>query len=292
MTEEKHIKIACEGGGIKVLAQLFSLHTLSLNGYIFDELAGTSAGSIITALLAYGYGFNDIYEIFGTKLEFSRFKDYGPAAWAKGALCKGNYLENSMAKLLGDAIFSEIKTPLHIMATNVTKKKGEFFDHQTSPDMNVALAVRLSCSIPGYYVTKRHNRFKFWDGSFCANLPLEAFDNSENVIGILLKTADEDSPTTFWETFLIIPALIDIYFKELESRYIPKDKWKDILVINTGNVSTVDFSLNCDDLRKLAEAGVNGAVEFLVNKRGFVKENVIIPDVGRAINLLGTNLNE
>ena len=46
--------IVCEGGGVKGIALLGAIYYLQEQGYTFEHYAGTSAGAIVTSLLAVG----------------------------------------------------------------------------------------------------------------------------------------------------------------------------------------------------------------------------------------------
>ena len=47
--------IVCEGGGVKGIALLGAIYYLEEKGYTFQNFAGTSAGAIVSSLLAVGY---------------------------------------------------------------------------------------------------------------------------------------------------------------------------------------------------------------------------------------------
>ena len=49
------VSLIIEGGGVRVLAALAALHVLERNGYTPAAFAGTSAGGLMSAMLAYGY---------------------------------------------------------------------------------------------------------------------------------------------------------------------------------------------------------------------------------------------
>ena len=60
------IGIAFGGGGTRGLAHIGVLKAFEENGIEFDEVAGTSAGSIIGALYAYGLNSQEIYNFAKT----------------------------------------------------------------------------------------------------------------------------------------------------------------------------------------------------------------------------------
>ena len=78
-----------EGGGGRgfaypeCLQQLQSSFTKSEHGYEVDEYVGTSAGSIVAALLAAGYSVAELREVMQT-IDFSAFN--ADAAWLMGGV--------------------------------------------------------------------------------------------------------------------------------------------------------------------------------------------------------------
>ena len=58
------IGLALSGGGIRGAAHVGAIKALEENGIKIDAVAGTSAGSIVTALYAMGYTTYEMYKLF------------------------------------------------------------------------------------------------------------------------------------------------------------------------------------------------------------------------------------
>ena len=65
--------LVCKGGGVKGIALVCAISHLEQQGYEWNNLAGTSAGSMVAALLAVGYNSKEIKEIL-YEVDFSNFK--------------------------------------------------------------------------------------------------------------------------------------------------------------------------------------------------------------------------
>ena len=65
--------LVCKGGGVKGIALVGAISYLEKQGYEWNNLAGTSAGSIVASLLAVGYNSSEIKEIL-YELDFNKFK--------------------------------------------------------------------------------------------------------------------------------------------------------------------------------------------------------------------------
>ncbi len=99
-----------EGGGVKGIGLVGAVAVAEERGYQWVNIAGTSAGAIVAALLAAGYSAVEMREIM-EELDYNRFKDtslldrvplVGPAAsliFEKG-IYEGKFFENWMRGLL------------------------------------------------------------------------------------------------------------------------------------------------------------------------------------------------
>ena len=65
-----------EGGGVKGIGLVGAVAATEALGYEFINVAGTSAGAIVAALVAAGYRASELREIM-QDLDYSRFKDPG-----------------------------------------------------------------------------------------------------------------------------------------------------------------------------------------------------------------------
>jgi NTE family protein len=82
----------------------------------------------------------------------------------------------------------------YCIGTNLTRQRAEVFSYQTTPNMPLALAVRISCAIPLFYEpvlldsagnemqvpVKSRNYQVYADGGILANYPINLFDTCAN----------------------------------------------------------------------------------------------------------------
>jgi NTE family protein len=71
---EKPVDLVFEGGGVKGIGLVGAYDVLEKGGYRPVNVAGTSAGAIVAALVAAGYSANELYEKM-VKLDFREFRD-------------------------------------------------------------------------------------------------------------------------------------------------------------------------------------------------------------------------
>lgn len=211
-----------QGGGCKALAFVGAYKEALNRGVFFSEVAGTSAGSIISALIAAG-ATPDYLEQAIMETDFSSFsKDPIPNTtpnnhnWSKfflsispakkhrliaqfmthfGIYSSGEiekWIEGHLRTLLGFKSnrvvkFEDLYLPLHVVAAQLGKDEPTIWSTSATPEFSVARAVRCSCTIPVYFQPVEN---KYVDGGIVSNLPSFALNggHSRNFEKILCFT--------------------------------------------------------------------------------------------------------
>jgi len=201
-----------EGGGVKGIGLVGAVAVAEERGYRWLNVAGTSAGAIVAALVAAGYSAAEMKEIM-TELDYNRFKDasvldkvplVGPAVsliLEKG-IYEGNFFQDWMRGLLrekgvetfNDLIIKEYQSDeryrfkLRVIASDISRGRllvlpQDIVDFGIRPeDLDVADAVRMSMSIPFFYEpvelrnTKTDEVSYIVDGGLLSNFPVWLFD--------------------------------------------------------------------------------------------------------------------
>ena len=209
---EAHADLVFEGGGVKGIGLAGALEMLEEREYRPQNIAGTSAGAITAALLAAGYSADELREIIVT-LDYRQFQD---RAWED----KIPLIERSLSMLLdlglyeGDRFLAWIRerleakgvrtfadlvhdefaddpryrSRLQVIASDVTKHELLVLPRDATKlgiepdDLDVALAVRMSMSIPVFFEPVRFVNPKtgdvhvIVDGGMLSNYPVWLFD--------------------------------------------------------------------------------------------------------------------
>ena len=159
------IGLALGGGGCRGIGHIGALKAFEELGVKFDYIAGTSAGSIIGALYAFGKTPAEIEEI--AKSLRKRDITKGSIPFVKPA--KSERLENILNGIFGDiTVFSEMKTPLTVVCTDLKTGKEVDFDYG-----NVAKVVSASCSVPGVFTPVVYEDMHLVDGGLRNNVPVD-----------------------------------------------------------------------------------------------------------------------
>lgn len=202
--------LAFQGGGVKGIAYVGGIEVLEERGLLAGVLrvAGTSAGAITAALLAVGATAGDLRRIL-TTTTFSAFKDRGHLITTVHrvrhdfGLYKGDFFLGWMRdhiaelteKLTGtaqpDLSFAQLGAlaaaqpgrfrELYTVATNLSRQRPEVFSAATTPAVSVALAVRMSMSIPLFFESVTFDGSIYVDGGLSWNYPIDLFAGVERL---------------------------------------------------------------------------------------------------------------
>ena len=248
------------GGGVRGVAMLGAISRLQAEGELGDvhTVVGTSAGALLGALVATRCDLRASLDTISAHgyvpdFDFGRlFREYG--------LDSGRSVDSLVAALLPAAVtFQDVLHDngirLVVCATNLSTRTAEFFSADTHPDMSVALAIRMSCSIPLYFKAVHYHGSWYVDGSVSNNFPCDwAFRNgSTRVLGISLKA--RTAPISGIDSYL--GALVEAAATaHVHSR-------ADILELDAPGVSSLNFGAPRPQLVRLFTSGAHQADVFM-----------------------------
>lgn len=290
-----------EGGGVKGLAYAGAVDVLDQAGISsqIERVGGASAGAITATLVSLGYTGAEVTQTF-MNMDFTKFEDgglLGPErllkeyGWYKGDYFL-NFIEEQIERKTGNArsTFAEVRRPefkdLYVVGTELTQQLSVVFSHESSPDMAIADAVRISMSIPLFFAARKVGDNVFCDGGVLNNYPITLFDEQRylsNQSGDPDEEVDTDEDITNQETlgfhldnlshppvyaiknlfhFVgdVYEAIINIQRDLLMSN--PDDVKRSVFIDNLG-IKTTDFKLT--DAQKLAliKSGKDATEKYL-----------------------------
>lgn len=313
---EQFANLVFEGGGVKGIAYCGALDILEGKGILKNirRVAGTSAGAITAGLLAVGYDKDDIFRVL-KKTSFNSFLDsywglirdaislFRRFGWYKGRNFQRWFEELIEAKTgnrnftfreldegikNGKAGFKE----LAVAGTNLNTQSTEIFSAETTPDLPIARAVRISMSIPLFFQVVNFNAYRYVDGGLYYNYPINIFDNikylSDKKYGIEInydpregavyncqtlgmRVDSKDEIKAFLERPIPPPiknikdymkALIGGYMEGMNKIHLHKNDWHRTIFIDSLGVKTTQFNLDDQTIQRLVESGRNGATQY------------------------------
>lgn len=280
------------GGGIKGFAIIGACEEIEKRGMRFKRVAGTSAGSIIAALIAAKYSSKEIYQLI-SDIDLKKFLDkrhsltHFPVIrwinlyWRLG-LYKGNELERWMSEKLAEKgihTFSDLPPQtLRVIASDLTNGRlivipDDLVQFGINPStFPIAKAIRMSCSIPYFFepvkLRTSHGNNIVVDGGVLSNFPMWLFDK-ENVqkerpvLGIKLSHHHSEQPKNEIKNAIQLFEALFVTMKDAhDSRYISRKHEKNIIFIPTKGVVATEFELSDDNIQELMELGSEQAKIF------------------------------
>jgi NTE family protein len=281
------------GGGIKGFALIGAYAEMEKRGLRFKRVAGTSAGSIVAALIAAGYSAHEMFHLLG-ETDLSKFldprKNMIPFPFAKWisvywrlGLYKGNELERWLKDTLeakGVKTFSDVPPQsLRFIASDLTNGRLLVLPDDlekygiSAGSFSIAKAIRMSCSLPYFFepvkLRTRNGMNIIVDGGVLSNFPMWLFDR-ENVnkvrpvLGIKLSHHINEKPRKeIHNAIKMFEALFETMKDAHDARYISKKHAKNIIFIPTKGIIMTEFHLSKERKQALFELGREHAHEFL-----------------------------
>ncbi|MEM7419134.1 MAG: patatin-like phospholipase family protein [Pseudomonadota bacterium] len=259
------------GGGTRLSAHIGIIKALHDMNFAFDTLVGVSGGSIIAALYAKGYTVEEMREL-ALATDFKQFTQFSLVRLLReGGLSSGDVFQTWIDKQLDGACFSELPLDLNILATDVNGGGPVLFNRKSAPDMKVSEAVRYSMSIPLIFSFKPFKEHLLVDGAILSEDALfEDWrgDGTPSVCFRLQSTMQKRKAIK--KNLLQLPQyvsmLIRTFMTAISREYVNAKYWHNTVVINTGDISAVDFSLTPEIKNSLFDLGYNTTKEFLPKK--------------------------
>ncbi len=269
------------GGAIRGLAHIGVLRALKELDISIGMIAGSSVGSIVAAAVAVGYTDVELEKIF-LDVDFELFRDID---FSKAiAFSKGNVFLEWMRGILESKFwnepyvkgkhkplrFKDIDKNLVIITTDLTNFCCKEFSKEKTPDFEIAEAVRISSCMPGLMKAITLDGATLVDGDLQKSRPMwelcETLKNTnENILEIRLEGTVSKSlsnPICFINSvYSCVTAIASRHITELHKN----DEKHDCLVINTGDVTILNFSMKEKKRKQIIESGYFQTVDYFKN---------------------------
>ncbi len=178
------VGLVLSGGGARGITHLGVLKALEEMDIQFSIISGTSAGSIVGALYAYGYKANEIFEVVKS---ISFFKSMRPA-WTRVGLLQMIWLNDLLLKYIPENNFNTLKIPLTVAATEIRKGQIHYFT-----EGELAQVIIASSSIPAVFNPVEVRGGTYVDGGILDNLPVKPImDKCEFIVGLHCNSISEN----------------------------------------------------------------------------------------------------
>jgi NTE family protein len=239
------IALVLGGGAARGFAHVGVIKVLEANGIVPDIIVGTSAGSLVGALYAGGYGAVDLQRV-ALQLEESVLSDW---SLPDRGIFKGEGLESFVNRAVQNRPLEKLNRPFAVVVTDLQNGEKVVFSHG-----NTGLAVRASSSVPGVFRPVRINGREYVDGGLTSPVPVRVARGlgADIVIAVDVSARPRDGKTgdmldMLLQTFAIMGQTIAA--NELLEADI-------VIRPDTSRVSAVNF----EDRRLTIQAGERAAI--------------------------------
>lgn len=230
---QRPVKIALVlgAGASKGFAHIGVLKILESNKVPIHMIVGTSVGSFVGSLYAYGY---DGYALQKIALSIEK-NEVGELTIPDNGFLKGERLRDYINTKLRHAPIEKLKIPFYAVATDIKTGKSVVFNSG-----NTGMAVQASCAIPGVFQPARFSGSSYVDGGVADPLAVDVARQygADVVIAVDISSGiDSDVPTSTIDTIM---KSIQIMYNKMSR--IPISQADVVIKPIVGFVGSADFS--------------------------------------------------
>lgn len=299
VAQKPAVSIVLQGGGVRGMAHVGALTKL-LPKVKPVRFAGTSAGSILAALLAFGVSGQTLKALLETDFRktFLKVKRLGwlsalqsPFGKHDGAAIEkwtetqlqsalSPHLKDSKRKPGAPVTFADLdlvpgKPELKILTADLRSRQIKIYSKKETPAESVALAVRRSSSIPFFFDCSNDEV----DGGLLRNFPIDVFEEyAEPTIGIRLVSSKPIDKAAYG-IVQFTGALLETVLEAHDQAATVRTRGVAVITVDTEKVGATDFDLEQDERTKLFDRGAAAVDVWLASEGGneFLSQAAIPP---------------
>lgn len=255
--------LVISGGAARGAAFLGALHRLQKE-HVLDGVrvvAGTSVGALAAALVCRNADMHAAMLTIAAnpfELELDLVTVEPPFG-----VDSGLNLLRFIRSLIGTETFASLQArtgrDLVVCATSLHTKAPRYFCARDDPDMEVARAVHLSCSLPLLFAYGEWEGEVFVDGGLSDNFPVTAATSAgcERVLGLRLRQrGDEELPADLIEYIMTLMSCVAWQAKCKDS-----ECWR-VVELDVEQQAALDFSMGRGTLQRLFRRGFDAVQGF------------------------------
>lgn len=224
------VALVLGAGASKGFAHIGVLKVLESNKIPVHMIVGTSAGSFVGSLYAYGY---NAFQLQKMAIAIEK-GDIADLSIPDNGFIKGELLEGYINKTVKNSSMEKLRIPFYAVATNIQNGQEVVFGTG-----NTGRAVRASCSIPGIFRPVKISGHMYVDGGVVSPVAVDAARKiGADVIIAVDISADVDNtqPESTIETIL---QSISIMYSKISNAQLSK---ADVVIKpKVGYIGSADF---------------------------------------------------
>jgi NTE family protein len=274
-SNKEYINLVLSGGSIRGIAHIGAIQNLVEKKYLnlskLKAFAGTSAGALIGCLVVLKFDIKEIWD-FVLSIDTAKLINLDLLLFFnKCGIESGQIIYNLMEEILtkktgiSNINFKQLNEITGINYTIVgsclTTKEVVYYNHINTPTFEVSLAIRISISMPGFFIPVTINDKKYIDGAILDNYPMDLFKNElDQTIGIYI-CYDYDTKYNYPEQYLV--AIVNLFMYRAYNKTETKYANNTIYVERDVNISVFDFNIDNHTKHKLYNAGYHAVNHFI-----------------------------
>lgn len=259
------------GGGTRLPCHVGILKALQEMPLAYRHIVGVSGGSVVAALAAAGWSIERMLAL-ALDTDYKQFRGFSLFTLLRtGGLSDGNRFEQWMDEQLEGRSFADMALDLQVLATDINGGGPVLFNRERTPQLKVSQAVRYSMSIPLVFSFKTYENHIMADGVILSEdaLHQDWSGRGTPVVCFRLRSHGRRRHThtnRWFPVVTYIGLLVQTFMNAVSREYVHAEHWHNTIIVNTGDVAPVDFSLTASKRRELFQVGYDTTREFLAAK--------------------------
>ncbi len=224
------VALVLGAGASRGFAHIGVLKILEANRIPVNLIVGTSAGSFVGSLSAYGF---NAFQLQKMALSIEK-SDIVDVTIPDNGFIKGEKLEEYVNRMVGGTPIEKMRIPFYAVATAVPSGEEVIFGRG-----NTGTAVRASCSIPGVFRPVRIGDRTFVDGGVVSPVAVEAARRygADVVIAVDISADLDTSPPD--GTIATILQAVNIMYSKMAA--IQTSRADVVIKPKVGSIGSSDF---------------------------------------------------
>lgn len=225
------VAVVLGAGAAKGFAHVGVLKVLEANKIPVGMIVGTSAGSFVGSLYAYGFNAFQLHKI-ALELEQGDLADF---TLPDNGFIKGEKLERYVNRMLRNTPMEKLRIPFYAVATDIQSGREMVFGTG-----NTGSAVRASCSVPGVFAPHVVGGRMYVDGGVVSPVAVDAARRQGADVVIAVDISGDGEAPRPQGTLSTILQAISIMYERISSQQVQR---ADVVIRpRVGTMGSADFS--------------------------------------------------
>ena len=276
------------GGSVRGLFYVGVLKAIEELGIEFDLRIGSSIGSLCLVFYTLGYSVEeleneinnlDLWKLF-SDFNLNIFNDVAISSgkkylkWLRHKIESKFYKANYQKGKMKPVCFKDIDKDIRIVATNLLTSELFVFSKETTPDVELAFAMRASSAMPTLMPAVKYEGKVLIDGDISRGRPIwklmpDLLERETKILEFRMTGGNinkfSKNPISLLNSIVNVAAyVID---NDATQSYSGNEKF-DIIQVDVPNTSFIDFALSKDKKQEIYKIGYETTINYFKSLNG------------------------